>query len=116
MGYRGCILSDDMEMGAVTKNFEFGEACVRALKAGVDLLMVCHSESRQLEAIQAICSAVMSGELERERLVTATERVSSLLTEYASLPPVPLRVCGSREHRETIKAILSPLREPNDLG
>lgn len=39
MGFDGVIISDDMEMGAITKHFGFEEAIVRAVNAGNDILL-----------------------------------------------------------------------------
>src|SRR5882724_570019 len=44
IGYQGIILSDDMEMGGVLAAAPIGEASVRTLQAGADMLLVCHKE------------------------------------------------------------------------
>jgi beta-glucosidase-like glycosyl hydrolase len=43
IGYRGVIVCDDLEMGAIGEICPVGEATVRAAKAGHDLLLVCHT-------------------------------------------------------------------------
>src|SRR6266851_5458223 len=47
VGYRGVIVSDDLEMGAIGELCPIGEATVRAAAAGHDLLLVCHTPERQ---------------------------------------------------------------------
>ena len=47
LGYRGVIVSDDLEMGAISEFCPIGEATVRAAAAGHDLLLVCHKEAAQ---------------------------------------------------------------------
>jgi len=42
IGYRGLIVSDDLEMGGVAKFMPIGEAAVEAVRAGADLLLICH--------------------------------------------------------------------------
>src|SRR6188474_2546488 len=44
VGYRGVIVSDDLEMGAIGELCPIGEATVRTAAAGHDLLLVCHTE------------------------------------------------------------------------
>jgi len=105
LGFRGAVFIDDMEMGAITKNFSLGEAIVRSLKAGVDMFLVCHSESSQNEAIEAIFRAVKSGEVDPGRFADAVGRVHKLLS-YASSPTISLSVVGSPAHREIIKSFL----------
>lgn len=39
MGFDGVVISDDMEMGAITKHYGFEEAIVRAVNAGNDILL-----------------------------------------------------------------------------
>jgi beta-N-acetylhexosaminidase len=43
VGYRGVIISDDLEMGAITALCPMGEAAVRTAAAGHDILLVCHT-------------------------------------------------------------------------
>ena len=108
LGFRGVLLVDDMEMGAVTANFTVGEAIVRALKGGVDLFLVCHSEAVQAEAIEAIAAAVERGEVPRARLEAAAERVRRLVSDYASEAyDTSIRLVGSPAHREIVKSILA---------
>ena len=108
LGFRGVLLVDDMEMGAVTANFTVGEAIVRALKGGVDLFLVCHSEAVQAEAIEAIAAAVERGEVPRARLEEAAERVRRLVNQYASgAYDTSIRLVGSPAHREIVKSILA---------
>ena len=45
IGYKGMILSDDLEMGGILKFLPVEEAAVAAIRAGSDLLEICHSPS-----------------------------------------------------------------------
>ena len=42
IGYRGIVLSDDLEMGGVANFMPMGEAAVEAVRVGSDLLLICH--------------------------------------------------------------------------
>jgi beta-N-acetylhexosaminidase len=73
IGYTGIITSDDMEMGAITKNYGAEEAPLRALEAGCDIL--CYrSESAALIAMESIRKALKDGRLKPEALVPSVER------------------------------------------
>ncbi len=48
LGYRGVVISDDMEMGAIRKLYSTYEAAIRAIKAGVDLLIVSNSAKPEI--------------------------------------------------------------------
>jgi beta-N-acetylhexosaminidase len=54
LGYRGIIFSDDMEMGGILKSMPIEEAAVAALRAGMDLLEICHSPELILRAYEAL--------------------------------------------------------------
>ena len=78
IGYNGMVMTDCLEMGAIQKHYGTGEAVVQCLLAGVDMVLVCHTEKKQMEAIEAICKAVMEGRLPLERLVCFTPLSGSL--------------------------------------
>ncbi len=93
MGYRGAVLSDDLEMGAVAETCPIGEATVRAAAAGHDLLLICHTEAAQRTAATALAEAYRSGALPRRELEAAVERVRRLREAHAVRaeggPPAP---------------------------
>ena len=65
MGYKGLIVSDAMRMTGVTKYFGVGESAVRALEAGVDVLILSNDE---YAARAAILRAIDEGRLTEERI------------------------------------------------
>jgi len=78
LGFKGVVMSDGLEMGAITKHFSIGEASVRAVQAGLDMLMVCHTKEEQLEALEAVQEAVDSGKIDMARLDQAAARVLAM--------------------------------------
>lgn len=54
MGFNGVVFSDDLEMGAITTQFDVGSASVRALRAGCDVLLICKSEDVQAKVHEAL--------------------------------------------------------------
>jgi beta-N-acetylhexosaminidase len=54
IGYRGLIFSDDLEMGGILKFMPIEEAAVAAIRAGMDLLEICHSPEMILRAYEAL--------------------------------------------------------------
>ena len=60
IGYRGIILSDDLEMGGILKFLPVDEAAVEAIRAGSDLVEICHSAELILRTYEALL-----GEAER---------------------------------------------------
>ncbi len=75
LGYRGLIITDDMEMGAITRNYAAPAACVQALQAGADLLLYCHTPSLLPLCLEAVRMAVKRGEISSRRLGRSLNRV-----------------------------------------
>lgn len=63
LGYRHLIITDDMEMKAITNHFPIEKAAVLAVKAGCNVLLYCHELSNQQKALEAIVKAVMDKEI-----------------------------------------------------
>ncbi len=78
LGYQGAILSDDMEMGAITASTPTPEAAVEYLIAGGDMVMVAHHLTVADATFDAIRAAVASGRLPRARLDEAVQALEAL--------------------------------------
>lgn len=76
--FHGAILSDDMQMGAITSSTPTPEAAVQFLLAGGDMVMVAHDLSVADATYDAIKAAVVSGRLPRSRLDEAVAALASL--------------------------------------
>jgi beta-N-acetylhexosaminidase len=76
IGYRGIILSDDLEMGGILKFLPVEEAAVAAIRAGSDLLEICHSPELILRTYEAL---ITEGERSRVfgKVLLATARESA---------------------------------------
>jgi len=83
LGFEGVVLTDDLTMGAITGNYEIGEAVVKSVKAGADVLLVCHGYDRELDAINALRAAVANGDITEDRLNQSVFRILELKRKYA---------------------------------
>ena len=72
MGYDGIVVTDAMNMGAVTEQYTSAQAAVKALQAGADIILM--PENFQ-EAYQGVLDAVKSGELTEQQIDTAVTRI-----------------------------------------
>jgi beta-N-acetylhexosaminidase len=79
LGFKGIVVTDAMDMQGLTKLFTPGEASVRALEAGVDMLLMPTDPD---QAINAIVAAVRSGRISRKRL---DQSVAKILNAKARL-------------------------------
>ena len=84
LGFDGLIITDALDMGAITDTHDPGEAAVEALAAGADVLLM---PADPLAARDAIVSAVEAGELSRDRLDEAAARMIAMQTWQQRLGP-----------------------------
>ena len=82
LGFTGVILTDSMDMGAITEAYTPGEAAVQCILAGCD--MVLGPENLQ-EAYDALLSAVKNGDIPEERIDESVYRVLTLKESYGIL-------------------------------
>ena len=82
LGFDGVVISDDMGMGAISKNYGFEEAVARSLGAGVDLLILANQTTYEDDiterTVDLIVNLVAAGRLQERRVDEAAERVLRL--------------------------------------
>ena len=78
LGFQGVVISDCLEMRAVSDTVGVGPGTVKALQAGVDLVLISHHAALQREGIDAIHAALQKGTLTAERIQDAAERILQL--------------------------------------
>ncbi len=72
MGYNNIIVTDAMEMGAITDQYEPEEAAVKCIQAGVDVVLCIHSYKK---AYDAVVDAVKAGKISEERINESVRRI-----------------------------------------
>lgn len=80
LGHEGLIVTDAMEMQAITANFGIAEAAVRAVEAGADMVLVAWPSDwyDAVRVIQALLAAARSGRISEERIDASVERILRL--------------------------------------
>ena len=87
LGYQNIIITDGMEMGAITKHYTSGEAAVGSIKAGVDIVL---GPRNFTEAFDAVIAAVNNGTLTEERINQSVRRILTLRLAMKRLPQLSL--------------------------
>ncbi|MGL4621382.1 MAG: glycoside hydrolase family 3 protein, partial [Chroococcidiopsis sp.] len=124
MGFEGLIVTDALVMGAIANRYGANEAPVLAVEAGADILLMPVDPEG---AIQAVCTAVETGRISKERIRASVERIWKAKLQVsnenreqgsgqrARFPRHRSRVAGSREQgrkiretRETIFELAQP--------
>ena len=89
LGYRGLIITDDLGMGAVRSQLSPEEGALRALRAGADLLLYCHSHRGQRRLFATLSAATRKDHRLRRRVEESAARIRRIKAE---LPPYPRRL------------------------
>ncbi len=110
LGFNGVVVSDDLEMDAIAARFDIGEAAVRFLEAGGDLILICQRSDRQRAALQAVESAVRGGRLSETRVEASLNRLAALRRRLPERErPAELQAAsaliGSPEHRRLLEVV-----------
>jgi len=83
LGFAGLVLTDDMDMGAITQFGPVDQAVVEAFDAGADVILVCHTPEKMLAAHEALAKAVESGRVTGERLADSQERIQRIREKWS---------------------------------
>ena len=82
MGYKGVIITDDLEMQAISKNWDLGEAAIKSVEAGADILLVCHTIENQQKVYNAVVQGVNDGKIDENRIDESVRRILRLKYQY----------------------------------
>ena len=82
LGFSGLVLTDDMEMGAISEMISFEDAVIKAFQAGADMMLVCHTAEKALAANEALAKAIESGRISFQRLFESQQRIQQFRDEW----------------------------------
>lgn len=80
--FNGVIITDDMTMGAITKNYNISEAAIKSVKAGTDIVLVCHGYDNEIAVINALKNSVAKGDISEKRIDESVYRIIMLKEKY----------------------------------
>ena len=82
LGFNGLIITDDMTMGAIMENYDIGEAAIQSVKAGSDIVLVCHEYENEVKVLNALKNAVENGEISEDRIDQSLYRILKIKKDY----------------------------------
>jgi beta-N-acetylhexosaminidase len=100
-GFKGLILSDDLDMKAIADHYGIADAACRAIAAGCDALLLCENERHQAEALDALIHRAERDSAFRACIAESAARIRTLKAAHAvSRPaPPPRSAIGSPAHQ-----------------
>ena len=79
LGYQNIIITDGMEMGAITTQYSSEEAAVNSIKAGVDIVL---GPKNFVPAFEAVLKAVEKGTITEERINQSIRRILKMKKQH----------------------------------
>ena len=80
MHYNGVLISDDLQMEAISKYYTLKETVTLAINSGIDMLLFGNqlSQTKTDEIVETIMAQVKNGAISLERIIKANERIARL--------------------------------------
>jgi beta-N-acetylhexosaminidase len=113
IGYQGIVITDDLEMGAITERYGPEEASLLALRAGADLVMFCHTPFLLPRCIETLCRSLERGEVSYVRLRQSLHRIERFKKQLSHRMPdqtvrrLLFERIGCTEHRRIAEFVAS---------
>lgn len=100
LGFKGLVVTDAMTMGGLVAHFEPGEAAIRAILAGDDMILMSPDTDA---AVKAVLDAVKSGRIKERRIDESVDRILNAkkklkLSELSTSLTTIATVVGSPAH------------------
>jgi len=94
LGFNGVIITDCLEMAAISDGVGVAKGAVATLRAGADIVLVSHLEERQIAAIEAVVGAAESAAIDVNDIDRSVRRVQQLkqldaVSAWRKLPATP---------------------------
>ena len=106
LGFKGLIITDCLEMGAIKDFYGTPVAAVEAIKAGAQILCISHTPSVVKESIEKIEAAVKAGDIPMKLIDAAVANILKYKKQFQiDLELDHLARIGCLEHKETVKEI-----------
>jgi beta-N-acetylhexosaminidase len=106
--FSGVVITDDLEMGAIVKNYGIGDACVMAVEAGADMLAICAAPEAIREGYSAVSDALSSGKISIDRIDSSVARILELKSRIGDPRSLELdRLATLSERIDSLKSSLT---------
>ncbi|KDR74104.1 hypothetical protein GALMADRAFT_141839 [Galerina marginata CBS 339.88] len=91
LGFSGLVVTDCLEMDAIAEPEQGGcgvtEGAIRAVEAGADVVMICHTFEKQRDAVEGVYKALEEGRISIEEVRASGRRVVEMKEHFASEGP-----------------------------
>ena len=102
LSYGGLVISDCLEMHAVSQRYTIEEMIELGLEAGIDIFLICHTESLWQRAWKHLVYLGQKNQEKRDTILSIAERIRALKRQHfvdSASDKDPLATLGCPEHR-----------------
>ncbi len=82
LGYRGLVITDDLEMGAVTRSYTLSECSIKAFRGGSDILLICSKLEEIPGCFEGVAAEIEGAAELAERVRESAARIAKLKQLY----------------------------------
>lgn len=82
LNYKGLVVTDDMEMKAISDNYGTDKAALTSLLAGSDIVLVCHTHKEQLKTLRYLYKKYQENVLTSEILDDKNKKIAKVQRKY----------------------------------
>ena len=86
MGFKGLVLTDDLDMGAIAKHYDIQTAIHQILAADIDLSLICHKGPNIENAFEEILKKITDSPDMKARGLESVERIMAAKSKYLDMP------------------------------
>ncbi|WP_282012379.1 beta-N-acetylhexosaminidase [Nitrospina watsonii] len=102
MGFKGVLISDDLEMKAVEHHFPFDSFAERAVEAGLDMLLICHHRDKVLALHEQLIKGIEGGDIATGPVERSVERILHLKSKLSPFPERPPEPAGWTSYHQPV--------------
>jgi beta-N-acetylhexosaminidase len=82
LGFKGVVMTDDLDMGAVSNNFNFNSVMHQILMADIDIVLICHKGPNIKAAYEKILEGIKESPEMKQKGVASVKRIIALKKQY----------------------------------
>ena len=85
LGYEGVLISDDLQMQAISKHYDLKQTLTLAINSGVNMLLFANQLAKPIslkEIVNTVYSQILNKEISIEQIIKSNERIDRMLTKY----------------------------------
>lgn len=82
LGFKGLIITDDLEMGAISGEIGTVEGASMAFGAGADILLICQNQAVVIDSIRELGMKLTRGEIPIRRLEESVDRMMTVKSRF----------------------------------